>query len=54
MKAKYVGKETEERGMLKDGIHMMDKTLLVKGARISYSLWEVAGEFYFLFFPSFL
>ncbi|OAY35136.1 septum-promoting GTP-binding protein 1 [Manihot esculenta] len=42
--AKYVGNETEERGMLKDGIHMMDKTLLVKGARISYSLWEVAGD----------
>lgn len=42
--AKYVGVEKEEKGMLKDGINTMDKTLLVKGARISYSLWEVDGD----------
>ncbi|KDP25839.1 hypothetical protein JCGZ_22869 [Jatropha curcas] len=42
--AKYVGNEKEERGMVKDGMIMMDKTLLVKGARISYSLWEIDGD----------
>ncbi|KAF2292206.1 hypothetical protein GH714_016519 [Hevea brasiliensis] len=44
MKAKYVGNEIEEGRILKDGMNMMDKTLLVKGARISYSLWEVDGD----------
>ncbi|EEF38193.1 sgp1 monomeric G-protein, putative [Ricinus communis] len=42
--AKYVGNEKEEKGMLKGGMNMMDKTLMVKGARISYNLWEVDGD----------
>lgn len=45
--AKYVGKakkELEER----TGINQMDKTLCVRGARISYSIWEVGGDAYCL------
>lgn len=42
--AKYVGDENEETGMLKDGINVMDKTLMVRDARIIYSLWEVDGD----------
>ncbi|WCJ37578.1 Ras-related small GTP-binding family protein [Euphorbia peplus] len=40
--AKYVGDENE-MGMQKDGMNTMDKTLMLSGARITYSLWEVDG-----------
>lgn len=43
LKAKYVGNEKEEGGILKNGLNLMGKTMIVKGARISYSLWEVDG-----------
>lgn len=26
------------------GLNLMDKTLMVRGARISYSIWEVGGN----------
>lgn len=26
------------------GLNLMDKTLMVRGARISYSIWEVEGN----------
>ncbi|XP_050205399.1 septum-promoting GTP-binding protein 1-like [Mercurialis annua] len=44
--AKYVGNETlEEKGStVKDGMNVMDKTLMIEGARISFSLWEVRGD----------
>ncbi|KAK3184359.1 hypothetical protein Dsin_031645 [Dipteronia sinensis] len=42
---KYVGNE-KEQGIteLKQGLNLMDKTLVVEGARISYSIWEVSGD----------
>ncbi|XP_010532476.1 PREDICTED: septum-promoting GTP-binding protein 1 [Tarenaya hassleriana] len=41
--AKYVGDEKEERSREK-GINVMDKTLSMGGARISYSIWELEGD----------
>lgn len=45
---KYVGQEQE--ALQNKGLNMMDKTLLVGGARISYSIWEVEGMQIFLYF----
>jgi Rab family protein len=41
--AKYVGREKEGKWIEKRGVNQMGKTLSVRGVRISYSLWEVAG-----------
>nr|GMD37819.1 septum-promoting GTP-binding protein 1-like [Ipomoea batatas] len=41
---KYVGKEKAQEGCLTKGLYQMDKTLNVRGARISYSIWEVEGD----------
>ncbi|KAJ7948161.1 septum-promoting GTP-binding protein 1 [Quillaja saponaria] len=41
---KYVGNEQEEGGKQSKGLNMMDKTLVVGGARISYCMWEVQGD----------
>ncbi|KAL5865162.1 hypothetical protein ACOSQ3_002676 [Xanthoceras sorbifolium] len=42
---KYVGNEKEQGSTeLKEGLNLIDKTLLVGGARISYSIWEVSGD----------
>ncbi|CAN6702027.1 unnamed protein product [Malus baccata var. baccata] len=43
---KYVGDDDKEEGGETDtaGLNSMDKTLLVRGARISYSIWEVGGD----------
>ncbi|MCD9561555.1 septum-promoting GTP-binding protein 1 [Datura stramonium] len=42
---KYVGKETgEESCSTTTGLNQMDKILCVKGARISYTIWEVQGD----------
>lgn len=50
LKVKYVGGE-EERGREEGkGLSSTDKTLLVKGARISYSIWEVEGNLMFVCF----
>ncbi|KAL1325023.1 hypothetical protein HN51_035115 [Arachis hypogaea] len=38
---KYVGDENGQQGK---GLNPMDKTLDVRGARISYSIWEVQGD----------
>jgi len=40
---KYVGDEKEKHGSPMEGLNQMDKTLVVKGARISYCIWEVQG-----------
>lgn len=48
LKVKYVGQEQE--ALQNKGLNMMDKTLLVGGARISYSIWEVEGMQIFLYF----
>lgn len=45
---KYVGEEQE--ALQNKGLNMMDKTLLVGGARISYCIWEVEGMQIFLYF----
>jgi len=41
---KYVGDEKEKQGSPMEGLNQMDKTLVVKGARISYCIWEVQGN----------
>lgn len=42
---KYVGNEKEQGSTeQKEGLNLMDKTLVVEGARISYSIWEVSGD----------
>ncbi|CAN4097087.1 unnamed protein product [Withania somnifera] len=41
---KYVGKEKVDEGFSTKGLNQMDKTLCVRGTRISYSMWEVNGD----------
>ncbi|CAK7348964.1 unnamed protein product [Dovyalis caffra] len=43
--AKYVGNEKDEGVKQNNGLKMMNKTLTVKDARISYSLWELDGGY---------
>jgi hypothetical protein len=42
---KYVGNEVEKRSLQMEGLNLMDKTLYVQGARISFCIWDVAGTF---------
>ncbi|MED6183011.1 hypothetical protein PIB30_034018 [Stylosanthes scabra] len=41
---KYVGDEQEKRSLNMKGLNLMDKTLSVDGARILFSIWDVAGD----------
>nr|KYP60875.1 Septum-promoting GTP-binding protein 1 [Cajanus cajan] len=41
---KYVGDEQEKISLQMKGLNLMDKTLFVQGARISFSIWDVAGD----------
>ncbi|CAI8586832.1 unnamed protein product [Vicia faba] len=41
---KYVGNEVEKRSLQMEGLNLMDKTLSVQGARISFCIWDVAGD----------
>ncbi|GFZ04907.1 ras-related small GTP-binding family protein [Actinidia rufa] len=41
---KYVGDEQEKRSLEMKGLNLMDKTLLVQGARIAFRLWDVGGD----------
>ncbi|CAM0146169.1 unnamed protein product [Urochloa decumbens] len=42
---KYVGDDGEEQnGLQMTGLNLMDKTMAVRGARIAYSIWDVAGD----------
>lgn len=41
---KYVGDEQEKRFLEMSGLNLMDKTVLVRGARISFSIWDVGGD----------
>ncbi|KGN63260.1 septum-promoting GTP-binding protein 1 [Cucumis sativus] len=41
---KYVGNEMDEEKSEQTGLKLMDKTLMVRGARIYYSIWEVEGD----------
>uniref|UniRef100_A0A0D9WZK7 Septum-promoting GTP-binding protein 1 n=1 Tax=Leersia perrieri TaxID=77586 RepID=A0A0D9WZK7_9ORYZ len=45
---KYVGDEEEHNGLQMTGLNLMDKTLAVRGARIAFSIWDVAGDSQFL------
>lgn len=49
-----MGDEKEQGGSPGEGLNMMDKTLLVRGARISYSIWEVTGLHNIYFLRSFI
>lgn len=56
---KYVGNEQEKRSLQMEGLNLMDKTLSVQGARISFRIWDVAGSLlklylYFSLFVYFL
>ncbi|CAN6560750.1 unnamed protein product [Malus baccata var. baccata] len=42
--SKYVGDEQEHRYLQMAGVNLMDKTLIVQGARISFSMWDVGGN----------
>nr|XP_028956016.1 septum-promoting GTP-binding protein 1 [Malus domestica] len=44
LKSKYVGDEQEHRYLQMAGVNLMDKTLIVQGARISFSMWDVGGN----------
>ncbi|KAI6690530.1 hypothetical protein NL676_027358 [Syzygium grande] len=41
---KYVGDEQEKCSLQMTGLNLMDKTMFVQGARISCSIWDVAGD----------
>ncbi|KAL3848968.1 hypothetical protein ACJIZ3_010850 [Penstemon smallii] len=41
---KYVGEKKGEEEFAVTGVNQVDKTMCVKGARISYSIWEVNGN----------
>ncbi|KAG8091702.1 hypothetical protein GUJ93_ZPchr0012g19983 [Zizania palustris] len=41
-RVKYVGDEEEQNGLQMTGLNLMDKTLAVQGARIAFSIWDVA------------
>ncbi|KAM5580671.1 septum-promoting GTP-binding protein 1 [Rosa sericea] len=41
---KYVGDDEKEGEPQTTGLNFMDKTLIVRDARISYSIWEVGGD----------
>ncbi|KAE8778240.1 Septum-promoting GTP-binding protein 1 [Hordeum vulgare] len=44
-KVKYVGDGEEENGGLQmTGLNLMDKTLAVRGARLAFNIWDVAGD----------
>ena len=45
---KYVGDEQERRCLQMKGLNLMDKTMRVKGARIAFSIWDVAGNYFLL------
>ncbi|CAK9138061.1 unnamed protein product [Ilex paraguariensis] len=41
---KYVGGEQEKRCIDMNGLNLMDKTLMVQGARIAFRIWDVGGD----------
>ncbi|KAL9264484.1 Septum-promoting GTP-binding protein 1-like protein [Drosera capensis] len=44
--AKYVGEEQDQTCLEMNGLNLMVKTLLVKGARIAFRIWDVGGDYY--------
>jgi Rab family, other len=43
LQIKYVGEEDEKKGMEMSGLNLMDKVLMVRGASIALSIWDVGG-----------
>ncbi|EPS64418.1 hypothetical protein M569_10362, partial [Genlisea aurea] len=41
---KYVGDEEVKRGLQMEGLNLMDKTFCIRGARIAFRIWDVAGD----------
>ncbi|XP_059664824.1 septum-promoting GTP-binding protein 1-like isoform X1 [Cornus florida] len=41
---KYAGDEPEKRGLQMSGLNLMDKTLIIRGAKIAFRIWDVGGE----------
>ncbi|CAN4102732.1 unnamed protein product [Withania somnifera] len=41
---KYVGDEQEKRCLQMKGLNLMDKTLVIRGARITFRIWDVGGD----------
>ncbi|KAK3021259.1 hypothetical protein RJ639_047250 [Escallonia herrerae] len=41
---KYVGDDHEKRCLEMGGLNLMDKTLIVRGARIAFRIWDVGGD----------
>lgn len=41
---KYVGDGEEQNGLQMTGLNLMDKTLAVRGARLAFNIWDVAGD----------
>ncbi|XP_016457256.2 septum-promoting GTP-binding protein 1-like [Nicotiana tabacum] len=41
---KYVGDEQEKRCLQMKGLNLMDKILIVRGARIAFRIWDVGGD----------
>ncbi|CAL1354313.1 unnamed protein product [Linum trigynum] len=41
---KYVGDEQVKKSLEMAGLNLMDKTLFVQDARISFSIWDVGGD----------
>lgn len=53
LQVRYVGNEEEQGDDQTKGLHTMDKTMIVKGARITYNIWEVEGIYLVSSYPSF-
>ncbi|WOK99756.1 hypothetical protein Cni_G08468 [Canna indica] len=41
---KYVGDMEQQKGLQPTGLNIMDKVLVVRGARIAFSIWDVGGD----------
>ena len=54
LKMKYVGDEKDEQEDIQEkGLNLMDKTFLVRGARIFYSIREFDGMHFSFFLQKF-
>lgn len=42
-KIKYVGDEQEKKCLEMRGLNLMDKIVVVEGARIAFTIWDVGG-----------
>ncbi|XP_010327168.1 septum-promoting GTP-binding protein 1 [Solanum lycopersicum] len=42
--AKYVGDEQEKKSLQMNGLNLMEKILVIEGARIAFTIWDVGGD----------